>query len=115
MVSGGGVMEPVVAWDVDLDFWLNEDPIDDWQVADPVHGLMEFPALIKKIVDTTQFQRLRTIKQLGGSFNVYPAADHSRFAPSLGVAYLALQKARRLRYKSPPYGEVSCISWSFSV
>ena len=81
--------------------------LDDWQVGDPVHGLMEFPGLIRKIVDTRQFQRLRAIKQLGGSYFVYPAADHSRFSHSLGVANLAYQKVQRLRHKSPPYGEVS--------
>ena len=86
----------------------------DWQVSDPVHGLMEFPGLIRKIVDTREYQRLRIIRQLGGSFYVYPAADHSRFAHSLGVAYLAFQTVRRLRYKSP-YGEVSHFSWPFSM
>ena len=88
------------------------DKLIDWQVSDPVHGLMEFPGLIRKIVDTREFQRLRIIKQLGGSFYVYPAADHSRFAHSLGVAYLAFQTVRRLRYKSP-YGEVSHFSCPF--
>ena len=91
------------------------DKLIDWQVSDPVHGLMEFPGLIRKIVDTRIFQRLRIIRQLGGSFYVYPAADHSRFAHSLGVAYLALQTVQRLRYKSHPYGKVSHSNWSIRI
>ncbi|XP_055021150.1 deoxynucleoside triphosphate triphosphohydrolase SAMHD1-like isoform X1 [Boleophthalmus pectinirostris] len=34
---------------------------------DPIHGHMEFHPILVKIIDTPQFQRLRYIKQLGGS------------------------------------------------
>ena len=96
MVSGGGGLEPVVAWDVDLDFWRNEDP-------------MEFPGLIKKIVDTTQFQRLRTIKQLGGSFNVYSAADHIELLYGLHIIQQAAEAAAEGAEAAPPQLDI-CIS-----
>ncbi|KAL1281477.1 hypothetical protein QQF64_000280 [Cirrhinus molitorella] len=56
---------------------------------DPIHGHMELHPLLVKIIDTPQFQRLRHIKQLGGTYLVYPGASHNRFEHSLGVAYLA--------------------------
>ncbi|KTG02441.1 hypothetical protein cypCar_00045147, partial [Cyprinus carpio] len=56
---------------------------------DPIHGHMELHPLLVKITDTPQFQRLRHIKQLGGTYLVYPGASHNRFEHSLGVAYLA--------------------------
>ncbi|XP_067260335.1 deoxynucleoside triphosphate triphosphohydrolase SAMHD1-like [Chanodichthys erythropterus] len=56
---------------------------------DPIHGHIELHPLLVKITDTPQFQRLRHIKQLGGTYLVYPGASHNRFEHSLGVAYLA--------------------------
>ncbi|KAL1281478.1 hypothetical protein QQF64_000281 [Cirrhinus molitorella] len=56
---------------------------------DPIHGHMELHPLLVKIIDTPQFQRLRHIKQLGGTYLVYPGASHNRFEHSIGVAYLA--------------------------
>uniref|UniRef100_A0A8C6U095 HD domain-containing protein n=1 Tax=Neogobius melanostomus TaxID=47308 RepID=A0A8C6U095_9GOBI len=68
---------------------------------DPIHGHMEFPPLLVKIIDTPQFQRLRNIKQLGGGYYVYPAASHNRFEHSLGVAHLAGEFVRSLKKNQP--------------
>ncbi|KAL0151853.1 hypothetical protein M9458_052854, partial [Cirrhinus mrigala] len=51
---------------------------------DPIHGHMELHPLLVKIIDTPQIQRLRRIKQLGGTYLVYPGASHNRFEHSLG-------------------------------
>ncbi|XP_048051508.1 deoxynucleoside triphosphate triphosphohydrolase SAMHD1-like [Megalobrama amblycephala] len=56
---------------------------------DPIYGQIEFDPLLVKIIDTPQFQRLRHIKQLGGTYLVYPGATHTRFEHSLGMAHLA--------------------------
>ncbi|KAG1974107.1 HD domain-containing metal-dependent phosphohydrolase family protein [Pimephales promelas] len=56
---------------------------------DPIHGHIALHPLLVKFTDTPQFQRLRHIKQLGGTYLVYPGASHNRFEHSLGVAYLA--------------------------
>lgn len=68
---------------------------------DPVHGHIKIPPLCVKIIDTPQFQRLRSIKQLGGTYFVYPGAAHNRFEHSLGVCYLAGQLTSALRVRQP--------------
>ena len=79
---------------------------DSFIIADVIHGPMSFDPLIKLIVDTPHFQRLRSIKQLGGSYYVYPAADHTRFVHSLGVAHLCYKLCLGLRQKNQPFGQV---------
>lgn len=56
----------------------------DYDYEDPVHGKQRFPAIVLKIINTTQFQRLNHIKQLGVCDYVFPSATHSRFEHSLG-------------------------------
>ncbi|KAK2909490.1 hypothetical protein Q8A67_005327 [Cirrhinus molitorella] len=68
---------------------------------DPIHGHMEMNPLLVKIIDTPQFQRLRHIKQLGGTYLVYPGASHNRFEHSLGVAYLAGRLVKVLHSNQP--------------
>ncbi len=58
-------------------------------VKDPVHKDIELTQTDIEIIDTTQFQRLRYIKQLGPAIFVYPSAQHSRFEHSLGTVYTA--------------------------
>eukprot|EP00057_Strongylocentrotus_purpuratus_P013081 XP_011667555.1 PREDICTED: deoxynucleoside triphosphate triphosphohydrolase SAMHD1-like [Strongylocentrotus purpuratus] len=68
---------------------------------DSIHGHIEFGPLLVKIIDTAQFQRLRSIKQLGGGYFVFPGAAHNRFEHSLGVCYLAGEFARSLQRNQP--------------
>jgi len=55
------------------------------EVRDPVHGFIYFDDTEMKIVDSAPFQRLRYIRQLALTYLVYPGAEHSRFAHSMGV------------------------------
>lgn len=55
-------------------------------LRDPIHDYINIDyKVIWDCVDTKEFQRLRRIHQLGGTFQVYPSAEHSRFSHSLGV------------------------------
>ena len=51
---------------------------------DAVHGHIALHPLCVRIIDTPEFQRLRDIKQLGGTYFVYPGASHNRFEHSIG-------------------------------
>ncbi|XP_053308807.1 deoxynucleoside triphosphate triphosphohydrolase SAMHD1 [Spea bombifrons] len=68
---------------------------------DPIHGHIELHPLLVHIIDTPQFQRLRYIKQLGGSYYVFPGASHNRFEHSIGVGYLAGCLVRALHDRQP--------------
>lgn len=63
-------------------------------IRDPVHNLITFDddatdQLLLDLINTREFQRLRRIKQLGLSEMVFPGANHSRFAHSIGVMHIA--------------------------
>lgn len=53
-------------------------------INDPIHGMLEVHPLCKAVIDTLEFQRLRSLKQCGISHFVYPSAVHTRFEHSLG-------------------------------
>lgn len=55
-------------------------------LRDPVHGYVHVEyQVIWDCINAKEFQRLRRIHQLGGTYEVYHTAEHSRFAHSLGV------------------------------
>src|SRR3990167_1177821 len=62
-----------------------------------VYRFIEIPVLCSSFMDTSIFQRLRRIKQLGLSHYVYPSAVHTRFEHSLGVMHLSGEVIERLR------------------
>ncbi|KAM3618887.1 uncharacterized protein V6R79_026340 [Siganus canaliculatus] len=68
---------------------------------DPIHGHVELHPLLIKIIDTPQFQRLRNIKQLGGTYFVFPGASHNRFEHCIGVCHLAGQLVQALNERQP--------------
>ena len=73
----------------------------DFIINDPIHKLMLFrndeARLVNSIINTTSFQRLRHIKQLGMSYLVYPGANHTRFSHCLGAAYIGKRVIEKLR------------------
>ena len=72
---------------------------------DSVHNIIRVDtgdrtgALVAKLVDTAEFQRLRRIRQLGLAHFAYQAAEHSRFTHSLGAYHLATRILDRLSSK----------------
>lgn len=71
------------------------------RINDPVWLTIELNPLCARIIDTPEFQRLRSIKQMGGCNFVYPGAVHTRFEHSIGTSYLAGEFGRELQKNSP--------------
>ena len=73
---------------------------NDSVVNDAVHGVMSFPvgdkAILKSIINSENFQRLRHIKQLGLAELIFPTAVHNRFSHCLGTAYIACRMSDKL-------------------
>ena len=70
-------------------------------LRDPVHGLVAFEsaeeAIVVELLETSEVQRLRRIRQLGLTSLAYPGADHTRFAHAIGSAFVMTRFARRMR------------------
>ncbi len=70
---------------------------------DPVHNIIRLRtdadegALMMRLIDAPEFQRLRRIKQLGLGLYTYQGAEHSRFTHSLGAFHLMTRVCDRLR------------------
>lgn len=61
---------------------LNEKRV----VRDAIHDYIHVDHLIIwRLINSKEMQRLRRIKQLGGTYQVFQSAEHSRFVHSLGV------------------------------
>lgn len=55
-------------------------------LRDPIHGYIHVHLqVVWDCINAKEMQRLRRIHQLGGDFQVYHTAEHSRFSHSLGV------------------------------
>ncbi len=67
---------------------------------DPVYGFINIPySSVFDILESSSFQRLRRIKQLGLTHLVYPGALHTRFQHAMGSMYLMGQAIETLRTK----------------
>lgn len=61
-------------------------------IRDAIHGDISIEEeVIKQLIETKEFQRLRNIKQLGLTYLAFPTTEHSRFMHSVGVYYLVTQ------------------------
>src|SRR5438105_10038224 len=65
------------------------DPHRTYEVRCPVHGFIPISDWEREIINQPAFQRLRRIRQLGWTDQVYPGAMHTRFEHSLGVMHMA--------------------------
>jgi len=61
------------------------------EVRDPIHNFILFDDFEKRLIDSEPLQRLKHIKQLALTCEVYPGATHTRFEHSLGTMELATQ------------------------
>lgn len=59
------------------------------EIKDPIHGSIEVSAAEVAVIDSREFQRLRSIKQLGFAEFSFPGATHNRYIHSVGVMHLA--------------------------
>lgn len=70
-------------------------------LRDPVHGLIAFEsdedAIIPRLLETAEVQRLRRIRQLGLTSLAFPGAEHTRFAHALGATHVMKRLIARLR------------------
>ena len=72
-------------------------------LRDPIHGYIHVDLMVVwDCINAKEMQRLRRIHQLGGDFQVYHTAEHSRFSHSLGVYEIV----RRMVYEIDQLREV---------
>ncbi len=83
----------------------------------PIEQDVPFTPRVRALVDTTAFQRLHHITQLGLASRVYPGATHTRFEHALGVYHNALRYLEQLggdqRFREiidPHHAEVLIVS-----
>ena len=74
---------------------------------DTVWGTIALPPFLWTIVDTAHFQRLRYLRQNGLLHLVFDGAVHTRFAHSIGTAWLACKLVRRLQAQAPSTDVIS--------
>ncbi len=67
------------------------DPHWRYEIRCPVHGFISINDWEREIIGHPAFQRLRRIRQLAWTDQVYPGAMHTRFEHSLGVMHMASQ------------------------
>jgi HD superfamily phosphohydrolase len=65
------------------------DPYALYEIRCPVHGFITINDWEREIINQPAFQRLRRIRQLAWTDQVYPGAMHTRFEHSLGVMHVA--------------------------
>ncbi len=66
------------------------------EIRDPVHGLINIYDEEIPLIKSEFFGRLRNVKQLGFSENIFPGATHSRFLHSLGAMHVGTRAFDKL-------------------
>lgn len=72
------------------EYRLSDTKLDNSKVfRDAIHNYIHVDQpVILSLINSKEMQRLRRIKQLGGTHLVYQCAEHSRFCHSLGVYFI---------------------------
>jgi HD superfamily phosphohydrolase len=71
-----------------------------YEIRCPIHGFITLNSWEKEIISQPAFQRLRRIRQLAWTDQVYPGAMHTRFEHSLGVMHTATLLYASIRQSS---------------
>jgi HD superfamily phosphohydrolase len=71
-----------------------------YEIRCPIHGFISLNAWEREIISQPAFQRLRRIRQLAWTDEVYPGAMHTRFEHSLGVMHTATLLYQAIRSRS---------------
>jgi len=71
-----------------------------YEIRCPIHGFITLNSWEKEIISHPAFQRLRRIRQLAWTDQVYPGAMHTRFEHSLGVMHTATLLFSAIRRRS---------------
>ncbi len=78
-------------------------------IRDPVHGYIKIPYILcQKFIDTSIFQRLRSIEQTSMRC-LFPGGRHDRFIHSLGVYHLATRLYDGLLFNTQGHDEIAHI------
>ncbi len=72
-------------------------------IHDPIWGSTAYSEWEMQIIDSPLFQRLRNINQVGLAMLTYPAARHSRFEHSLGVASAVKIMCNKINRNTPNF------------
>ncbi len=70
-------------------------------IFDSIWGTIELSPIEVYLIDSPLIQRLKNIKQLGYAYQVYCAADYSRFAHTIGVIEASSRIANMISNKLP--------------
>lgn len=70
-----------------------------------VHGLIELIPFARVVINSMIYKRLKGLKQLGNTHEVYPTANHTRFEHCIGVYHLAGVVCDRLKEIGMPVTE----------
>jgi HD superfamily phosphohydrolase len=80
------------------------------QIADPIYGTIGLTDVEVDVINTRVFQRLSNINQLGAVHLVFPGAQYTRFAHSIGVCHVAGQILDSIA-ASPAFEELDDEEW----
>ncbi len=71
------------------------------RINDPVHGTIFLSAVEREIIGARSYQRLHNVFQLGLTHLVFPGANYSRFAHSLGTCHISGRLLRAIQSNRP--------------
>ena len=78
-------------------------------IQDPLNGPVKVDKLALELMDSTYFQRLRYVRQLGLCYLVFPGANHTRFEHSLGTYHLASEASEAFGIEDKALLQVSAL------